>query len=117
MKLLEDKNNLVMTTANEKYIQIFGKKYIGILERHGKYDDAYVYAQEYISKYPDDKAVKDEIAFLETRIIGQNRKEYIMAQLYDIDEEKERLILVGVSTSEKDDTEQSLEELEESFEA
>ena len=40
-----------------------------------------------------------------------------MAQLYDIDEEKERLILVGVSTSEKDDTEQSLEELEESFEA
>jgi len=36
-----------------------------------------------------------------------------MAELYDIDEIEERLILVGVSTSEKDDTEQSLDELEE----
>ena len=36
-----------------------------------------------------------------------------MSELYDIDEVKERLILVGVSTSEKDDTEQSLDELEE----
>ncbi len=36
-----------------------------------------------------------------------------MAELYDIDEVEERLILVGVSTSEKDDTEQSLDELEE----
>ena len=70
MKLLEDKINVAMSSDKEEYIRIFGKKYIGVLERKGKYDDAYVYAQEYLSKYPDDEAIKNEILFLETRIVG-----------------------------------------------
>ena len=36
-----------------------------------------------------------------------------MAQLYEIKEQEERIILVGVSIHEKDDTEKSLDELEE----
>ncbi len=36
-----------------------------------------------------------------------------MAQLYEIKEQEERIILVGVSLHEKDDTEKSLDELEE----
>ena len=36
-----------------------------------------------------------------------------MAELYEMEEKQERLILVGVSTSEHDDTKESLEELKE----
>ena len=36
-----------------------------------------------------------------------------MAELYDMQEVQERLILVGVATSEQDDTRESLEELKE----
>ena len=43
----------------------------------------------------------------------QNRGEKFMAELYDMQEVQERLILVGVATSEQDDTKESLEELKE----
>lgn len=36
-----------------------------------------------------------------------------MAQMYDVKEDEERYVLVGVSTSDNDDTEQSINELEE----
>ena len=36
-----------------------------------------------------------------------------MAELYEMEEKKERLILVGVAISEHDDTKESLEELKE----
>jgi GTP-binding protein HflX len=36
-----------------------------------------------------------------------------MAQIYDVKEEEERYVLVGVSTSDNDDTKQSIDELEE----
>jgi GTP-binding protein HflX len=42
-----------------------------------------------------------------------NRQETDMAQMYDIKEEEERFVLVGVASSESDDTPESLEELEE----
>ena len=69
MKLIENKMNVAMGTKEEKYIKVFAKKYIGILERKGAYKDAYAYAREYLSKYPDDEAIKNEIVFLETRIV------------------------------------------------
>ena len=58
-----------MATQDEENIKIFGKKYIALLEREGKYEDAYVYASEYAAEYPSDETIKKEIKFLETRIL------------------------------------------------
>lgn len=43
----------------------------------------------------------------------QNKGGEFMAELYDMQQVQERLILVGVATSEQDDTKESLEELKE----
>ncbi|MBE5934935.1 MAG: tetratricopeptide repeat protein [Lachnospiraceae bacterium] len=66
---LETTLNAAMSSKDEDNIKLFGKKYIALLEREREYEEAYVYAKEYLAEYPDDEAVKKEVAFLETRIV------------------------------------------------
>lgn len=67
-KLAEDKITAGMVAKDKQHLKIFAKKYIAFLEKKGMYEEAFVYAQEYMVQYPEDKAVEKEIKFLETRI-------------------------------------------------
>ena len=61
------KNNSKST--NKEYAKNFKKSIVGILEKQGNFDDAYVEAKEYLAEYKDDKEMEKEVSFLETRII------------------------------------------------
>lgn len=54
---------------NKEYSKVFKKNVVGILEKQGNFDDAYVEAKEYLAEYTDDKEMEKEVSFLETRII------------------------------------------------
>ena len=74
-------------------------------ERQGDFDTARTKAQEYVEKYPADERGTREYTFpcRRGKLMGMNT----------IEELKERVILIGVSTSDGDDTDESLKELKE----
>lgn len=54
---------------NKEYSKLFKKSIVGILEKQGYFDDAYVEAKEYLAEYKNDEEMEKEVSFLETRII------------------------------------------------
>ena len=80
-------------------------------EYKGDYKKALEILESYDQKYTAEGNAARELAFLKTR--QGNHEEKYMAELFDMKELEERVILIAVSTDDEDDTRASLDELEE----
>ena len=79
-------------------------------EKLGDWDNAKEKVSEYNEQYPGDSKAEKEA---ESEKDASEEEEGFMAEMIELKQVKEKVILVGVSTDDHDDTEKSLDELEE----
>lgn len=68
-------NDMALALNNSNYSQSFRYYQVAILEGQGDFEGALTYAKAYCKDYPDDKEMKREVTFLDTRVNRQPDEE------------------------------------------